>query len=118
MGPNRVTARLVVFACLFGASGCGGCDESERRSLSRQRDNLFQARGVLLVEQAKVQIDIRNDLNGRPPETLSADERAHVMATPNGYRLQLIEWHISNVDREIESVQQQLRNLDNNNSTN
>lgn len=118
MGPNRVTVRLVVFACVFGASGCSGCDEGQRRGLYRQRDQLFQARGILLVEQARAQIDVRNDLNGRPPETLSAAERARVIATPNGQRLQFIEWHISSVDREIESVQQQLRDLDNTTSTN
>ncbi len=94
-------------------TGCTDCAGKERRDLNRQRDLLIQRRGILAIQQAQLQIAIRNDLGGRPPETLSKAEREVIRTSLRGQQLAAVTWQLQNVDQEIESVQNQLGNMRN-----
>ena len=103
----RVWPVLLVFL-----TGCSDCSGRERRDLNRQRDLLVQRRGILAVQQAQLQIAIRQDLGGRPPESLTRAEQDVIRTSLRGQQLAAVTWQIQTVDQELESVQNQLWDLE------
>ncbi len=101
---------LLLLILLIGTTGCS---DGEKRNLNRRRDQLIQQRGILAIQQAQLQIAIRQDLGGRAPESLSPAEQDQVRASLRGQQLNSVTWQIQTVDREIESVQNDLWELQN-----